>query len=95
MVVGRVSELAVAPSGLSGGGMKVYDFKVILEPEPDGGYVVSCPSLRDCYSEGETVEKALVNIKEAIELVLEDMKAHGEPIPDPSQVLVGSVVITQ
>ena len=82
-------------SGASGGVMKVYDFKVILEPEPDGGYVVSCPSLRGCYSQGETVEKSLANIKEAIELVLEDMKAHGEPIPDPSQVLVGSVVITQ
>jgi len=75
--------------------MKVYDFKVILEPEPDGGYVVSCPSLRGCYSQGETVERALANIKEAIELVLEDMKAHGETIPDPSQVLVGSVVVTQ
>ena len=75
--------------------MKVNDFKVILEPEPDGGYVVSCPSLRGCYSQGGTVEKALVNIKEAIELVLEDMKAHGETIPDPSQVLVGSVVVTQ
>jgi hypothetical protein len=36
----------------------------------------------------------LANIKEAIELVLEDMKAHGESIPDPSQVLVGSVVVT-
>ena len=75
--------------------MKAYDFKVILEPEADGGYVVSCPSLRGCYSQGDTIQEALVNIKEAIELVLEDMKAQGEPIPDPSQVLVGSVVITQ
>jgi len=75
--------------------MKAYDFKVILEPETDGGYVVTCPSLRGCYSQGETIQEALANIKEAIELVLEDMKAHGEPIPDPSQVLVGSVVVTQ
>ena len=37
--------------------------------------MVSCPSLRGCYSQGETVQEALVNIKEAIELVLEDMKA--------------------
>lgn len=45
--------------------------------------MVSCPSLRGCYGQGETAQEALVNIKEAIELVLEDMKAHGEPIPDP------------
>jgi len=75
--------------------MKVYDFKVILEPDPDGGYVVTCPSLPGCHSQGNTVQEALTNIKEAIELVLEDMKAHGESIPDPSQVLVGSVVVTQ
>lgn len=63
--------------------MSVYDFKVILEPDPKGGYVVSCPSLPGCYSQGETVEESLVNIKEAIELVLEDLRARGEEIPDP------------
>lgn len=38
---------------------------------------------------------ALANIREAIELCLEDMQEHGEPIPDPSNVLIGSVVVTQ
>jgi predicted RNase H-like HicB family nuclease len=36
----------------------------------------------------------MANIKEAIELCLEDMRARGETIPDPSGVLVGSVVVT-
>jgi predicted RNase H-like HicB family nuclease len=34
------------------------------------------------------------NIKEAIELCLEDMRTRGETIPDPSGVLIGSVVVT-
>jgi predicted RNase H-like HicB family nuclease len=42
-------------------------FKVVLEPEEEGGYSVHCPTLKGCYSQGETVEKALANIKEAIE----------------------------
>ncbi len=75
--------------------MKVYDFKVILEPDETGGYVVTCPSLPGCYSQGDTVEEALANIKEAIELCLEDMRAQGEEVPDPSGVLIGSVVVTQ
>jgi len=54
--------------------MKTYDFKVILEPDETGGYVISCPSLPGCYSQGETVEQALANIKEAITLCLEDME---------------------
>lgn len=75
--------------------MKVYDFKVILEPDEAGGYVVTCPSLTGCYSQGDTVAEALANIREAIELCLEDMRDRGEQIPDPSGVLVGSVVVTQ
>lgn len=47
-------------------------FKVIIsEDKEDGGYNVSCPSLKGCHSQGETVEEALANIKEAIELYLE------------------------
>lgn len=74
--------------------MRIYDFKVMLEPDETGGYVAVCPALAGCYSQGETVEQAMVNIKEAVELCLEDMRARGEPIPDPSGVLVGSVVVT-
>jgi antitoxin HicB len=60
-----------------------------------GGCVATCPSLPGCYSPGDTVDGALDNIREAIELCLEDMQAHGEVIPDPSRVLVGSVVVTR
>ena len=76
--------------------MTTRDFKVFLEPDLDyGGYVVVCPSLPGCYSQGKTVSEALANIREAIELVLEDMESRGEEIPDPSEVLVGSVVVTR
>jgi len=74
--------------------MQTLDFKVFLEPAEEGGYVVVCPSLPGCYSQGETVEEALENIKEAITLCLEEMQARGEEIPDPSKVLIGSVVVS-
>jgi predicted RNase H-like HicB family nuclease len=74
--------------------MRIYDFKVLLEPEETGGYVAVCPALPGCYSQGDTVAEAMANIKEAIELCLEDMRARGESLVDPSGVLVGSVVIT-
>ena len=72
----------------------VLDFKVLIEPDETGGYVVSCPSLSGCFSQGDTIEEALENIKEAIELFLEDMKEHGELIPDTAHVLIGSVTVT-
>jgi predicted RNase H-like HicB family nuclease len=72
------------------------DFKVFLERDEDyGGYVVTCPSIPGCHSQGKTVEQALANIREAIELCLEVMRERGEDLPDPKSTLVASVVVTQ
>lgn len=46
--------------------------KVILEKAEEGGYVIHVPSLPGCISQGETKEEALENIKEAIQLYLDD-----------------------
>lgn len=75
--------------------MAVLDFKVLLEPDETGGYVVICPSLQGCYSQGETIEEALANIREAIQLCLDELRDRGEPLPDPSNVLIGSVVVSE
>ncbi|MFH1025499.1 MAG: type II toxin-antitoxin system HicB family antitoxin, partial [Nitrospirota bacterium] len=45
--------------------------KVVLEPSDEGGYTALVPSLPGCISEGNTIDEALLNIKEAIELYLE------------------------
>ena len=58
--------------------------KVILEPSDEGGFTVSVPSLPGCISEGNTMEEAMQNIREAIDLYLEE-----EPLvlPEKAQVL--------
>jgi antitoxin HicB len=63
---------------------KVYT--IILQPEPtpdfEGYYNASVPALPGCFSHCASRQEALHNIKEAIELYLEDLEAAGEPIPD-------------
>jgi len=54
---------------------------VILEPEEDGGYSVQCPALPGCSSQGDTLEEALSNIKEAIRGVLKVRQEQGMLIP--------------
>ena len=49
-------------------------FKVVLEPSEDGGYTIFVPSLPGCISKGESMEDALGNIQEAIELYLEPVE---------------------
>ena len=66
----------------------IYDFKVVIESDESGGFVISCPSLQGCYSQGGTIDEALENIKEAILLCLEDLESTGEEVPDPSRLFL-------
>jgi predicted RNase H-like HicB family nuclease len=56
-------------------------FEVVLTPEEEGGYSVSVPGLPGCFSQGENREEALAMIREAIELYIESLRAHDDPIP--------------
>ena len=60
-------------------------FKVVLEPSDEGGYTVYVPTLPGCIGEGDTLEGALENIREAIELYL-------EPVEDDWIVEEGALV---
>jgi predicted RNase H-like HicB family nuclease len=52
-------------------------FLVTLEHDEDGWIVAECPSLPGCLSQGRTMDEALANIREAIELSLETRQAEG------------------
>jgi predicted RNase H-like HicB family nuclease len=54
--------------------MKHYTLPIIVERDAEGFYV-SCPPLQGCYSQGDTNDEALSNIKDAIRLHLEDRQA--------------------
>ncbi len=66
---------------------------VILESDEDG-YFVSCPALQGCYSQGETYEEAMANIKDAMWLHIEDRLANGEEVPEPVSVSLSTVEVT-
>lgn len=67
--------------------MKSLAYRVLLRKEPEGGYTVLVPSLPGCVTYGETVEEAIEMAREAIELYLESLAAHGEEIPTEENTL--------
>ena len=67
--------------------MKKLTYKIILKPEPEGGYTVLVPSLPGCITYGKTLEEAKKMALDAIKAYLESLKKHGEPIPDDSEIL--------
>jgi len=56
-------------------------YTVILEREPDGGYVAVVPALPGCVTQGGTRDEALANVREAIEVYIEDCLDAGDPVP--------------
>jgi predicted RNase H-like HicB family nuclease len=56
--------------------------EVVIYPCEDGRWVVECPGLPGCISEGKTKAEAITNIREAIDGWIETAKAHDQPIPD-------------
>jgi predicted RNase H-like HicB family nuclease len=61
--------------------MATLSYAVVLEPEAEGGFSVLVPALPEAHTQGETVEEALANAREVIELVLESRVERGEEIP--------------
>ncbi|MBP7826670.1 MAG: type II toxin-antitoxin system HicB family antitoxin [Verrucomicrobia bacterium] len=58
-------------------------FKVVVHPEPEGGFWGEVPALPGCYSQGETIEQLLVNLREAALGYLEVLREEGrQPQPE-------------
>ena len=61
---------------------RALSYSVFYEHAAEGGYVASVPALPGCHTQGETLEEAERNVKEAVALYLESLAAHGEQIPE-------------
>jgi len=56
-------------------------FRVIVEPDEEGFFVATVPSLPGCVSQGASRAEAVQNAREAIEGYLESLRERGDPIP--------------
>lgn len=73
--------------------LPLWAFTVVIEPDPDdGGYVVHCPDLKGCWSQGETIDEAMHNIVDAIAGWL---TTHIERSLDTARRITASEQITQ
>ncbi|MGH7813512.1 MAG: type II toxin-antitoxin system HicB family antitoxin [Candidatus Binataceae bacterium] len=85
----------LARTGTRRGGKETQSsYAVVYDAAPEGGYAAFVPALPGCHSQGETLEETELNIKEAIEVYLESLVAHREPIPKGERVLQGIVTVS-
>lgn len=59
----------------------VYKIPLVLEPQPEGGYTVTSPALPELVTEGDSVEAALENVRDAVQAVVEIYEDQGRALP--------------
>jgi len=73
--------------------MSVNSYPVIISEGESGKYIANCPSIEGCFSQGDTIQEAIENIKEAIALCIEVMIERGEDLPRPSITFLSEVTV--
>jgi len=72
----------------------ILTYTILFDQAEEGGYIAHVPLLPGCHSQGETLEEAETNIREAIEVYLASLRAHGEEAPVERKVFHGSVTVS-
>ena len=73
--------------------MNTYRLACVIEKDEDG-YFAYCPQLQGCYTQGDTYEEAVANLKDAMRLHIEDRLADKEPIPTSEIINLTSIEVT-
>lgn len=70
------------------------EYTYVIHKAEEGGYWAEAPALPGCFTQGETLEEVLANLREAIEAHLEALVEEGREAPAESEVLVGRLVVS-
>ena len=68
-------------------GKRKHVFQVIVEQDEAGYFVAECPALKACYTQGKTYEEVMENIKDVVEMCLDDLKARGKKVPRQAEII--------
>ena len=71
------------------------EYTIIIHPAEEGGYWVEVLTLPGCFSQGKSIEEAMKNVKEAIELHIEGLMEEHESIPIENDLIIGRIQVTQ
>ena len=59
----------------------IYRLPLVLEPQPEGGYTITCPILPELITEADTLDEVMPNVADALEAVIEIYEDRQQPLP--------------
>ena len=69
------------------------EYTVVIHKAEEGGYWAEVPALEGCYSQGESVDETINNVKEAIESHISALKEEGKNLPKDEIVILSHVAV--
>ncbi len=66
---------------------------LVFDPQPEGGFTVTCPLLPELVTEGDTFEDAMENVRDALQAVLEIYEDLGRPLPADLAIPIQTFVV--
>lgn len=71
----------------------IYKLPLILEPQPEGGYTITCSLLPNLITEADTLEEVIPNISDALSALIEAYQDLGKSFPDLAQICLWKIKI--
>jgi antitoxin HicB len=71
----------------------IYKLPLILEPQPEGGYTVTCPLLSNLITEADTLDEVIPNVADALSALIESYEDLNQPLPPVLQPLQNNVTL--
>ena len=72
---------------------KIYKLPLILEPQSEGGYTVTCPLLPNLITEADTLEDVIPNISDALSALIEAYEDLNQPLPSVLQPIANQTIL--
>lgn len=64
---------------------RIYKLPLVLEPQPEGGWTITCPILPGLVTEADMIDELSVNVADALEALIEGYEELNQPLPDVSR----------
>jgi antitoxin HicB len=72
----------------------IYKLPLVLDPQPEGGYTVTCPILPELITEGDTIKEAIANASDALAAIIEAYEDLGRSLPAALQQMAVNAPIS-
>ncbi len=63
----------------------IYRLPLVLDPQPEGGWTITCPILRGLVTEADTIDEIIPNVTDALESLIEGYEELNQPLPEALQ----------